>query len=92
MDVRISSVYSAYKAYPTRSASTNAPGQRSRAGVTDSVSLSTEGSEFNTARRAVSELPEVRSERVNQLRTQLQSGTYQVNAQDVAARIFSSVE
>ena len=92
MDVRVSSVYGAYNAYPTRSTSASTTRERNRVGATDSVSLSAAGSEYNTARRAVTELPEVRSERVNQLRAQLQSGSYQVNAQDVAARIFSSVE
>jgi flagellar biosynthesis anti-sigma factor FlgM len=90
MDMRITNAYGVYNTYPTKKAAPAARG-RDKANAGDSVSLSAAGNEFNLARRAVTELPEVREARVTQLQAQLQSGTYSVSAADVAARIFAAL-
>lgn len=89
MDMRISGAYGVYKAQPVQktSASTYVKGA-AKTGSVDSVSFSAVANELNVARKALREIPDVREARVVELREQLNSGTYQVSASDIAARIF----
>jgi negative regulator of flagellin synthesis FlgM len=88
MDMRISSVISAYSAQPSRSANPAARTERRRATETDSVSLSAQAGEYQAARRAIASTPDIRESLVNRIQDMLNSGTYRVSAQDVAASIL----
>jgi negative regulator of flagellin synthesis FlgM len=68
---------------PDASARAKKAGQR-----TDGTSLSSAAQELLKARRAVQDSPEVRAELVAELRRQVQSGTYQVDAQALARRLM----
>ncbi|MCL2603596.1 MAG: flagellar biosynthesis anti-sigma factor FlgM [Defluviitaleaceae bacterium] len=89
MDIRITGAYGVYKTQPVTK--TGAPFSIKgsvKANAIDSVSFSAVANELNVARRAMREVPDVREARVVQLREQLNSGTYEVSAADIAARIF----
>jgi flagellar biosynthesis anti-sigma factor FlgM len=92
MDMRISGAYGVYNAQPVKKTSNATSILKSREkNATDSVSFSAIANELNVARQAITELPEVRpSVQVSQLRAQLQAGTYQVSANEIAAKIFST--
>jgi negative regulator of flagellin synthesis FlgM len=56
----------------------------SRAMSSDTVSLSDEAEMLNTLKSGVSAMPEVDQARVDSVREELASGTFQVNAEKVA--------
>ncbi|MCL2204241.1 MAG: flagellar biosynthesis anti-sigma factor FlgM [Defluviitaleaceae bacterium] len=91
MDMRISGTLNAYANYSVRRNNTPVTKGRNQS-TTDSVSVSAQAHEFSVARKAIHELPDVRSAQVSQIQARLQSGTYSVSASDVAARIFSAAE
>lgn len=67
-----------------------APRTETRGAAEDTVSLSDNARELQVALSAVEEAPEVREETVQDLRNEVESGTYQVNPEDVADRIVGS--
>jgi negative regulator of flagellin synthesis FlgM len=67
-------------------------GRRAEGGApeakTDQLELSTAARALQNAERAAREAPDVREDRVNELRQAVQNGTYQVDAQVIAERIL----
>lgn len=53
----------------------------------DKVDLSAEGKEIQALRQKIAQLPEVREEKVAQLRAALQAGTYKVSAREIAEKM-----
>ena len=70
---------------------TDVNGARPTQGVTqgDQVVLSQRASEVQLARQALASAPQVRAQRVAELKKQLQSGTFRVDADTVADKIVS---
>jgi len=70
-------------------------GARSTAGAagagagTDRLSLSHRADEIKAVRAALAEAPEVRAQRVAELKAQIESGSYKVDAHRVAERILN---
>lgn len=91
MDMRVGGVYSTYNAYSVKRNTAPVRG-RGAGNVGDTVSIGAEAHDFHVARRAVTEVPDVRADRVSALAQQLQAGSYSVNAGAVAARIFGMEE
>lgn len=54
-------------------------------GISDTVELSDRAKEVQAAREAIDALPDVRGEKIARLKTQIQNGTYSVNARQVAS-------
>ena len=54
----------------------------------DMVALSTRAKDYITVKRTLSGTPDIRSERVDYIKAQLQAGLYDVNAQMVAEKIL----
>ena len=84
--MRISGAYSAYSTVAVKN--TPAPQKSRERSATDSVSISAAASDYQLARRAVNDTPDVRAAQVAQLRTQIEAGTYEVNAAAIAAKIL----
>jgi len=63
-------------------------GAAGAAGEVDRLALSHRAEEIRAARAALAEAPEVRAERVAQLKAQIEAGTYRVDADTVAERIL----
>ena len=56
--------------------------------ITDQVSVSEFGREHQAIQEVLKEVPEIRQERVNQIRTALESGTYEVPSDLLAERLI----
>ncbi|MGD9311105.1 MAG: flagellar biosynthesis anti-sigma factor FlgM [Desulfosarcina sp.] len=66
---------------------------RQENGSTDSIRLTKEGREFQSAANQARLLPDVREERVQQLKRQLETGTYRVEGSRIAVNMIDeSVE
>jgi negative regulator of flagellin synthesis FlgM len=93
MDVRITGAYGVYKAQPVKKVTSATPLKgASKTGSIDSVSFSAVANELNVARKALREVPDIRDNIVAELREQLNAGTYNVSASDIAARIFGAMK
>ncbi|MDR1531398.1 MAG: flagellar biosynthesis anti-sigma factor FlgM [Clostridiales bacterium] len=89
MDTRIGSTYGvlgeykvlAYKAEETK-----------RAGKTeekhDELAMSAQAQSFSALRKALSGIPDLREERIGELRQKIESGVYDVSSSDVADKIL----
>ncbi|MCL2225814.1 MAG: flagellar biosynthesis anti-sigma factor FlgM [Defluviitaleaceae bacterium] len=87
MDMRISSVYNAYSVQSGRR-TTQATRAEKRSDSSDAVSVSAQAGDYQTARRAATNAPDIRESVVNRIQEMLDAGTYRVSAQEVAASIF----
>ena len=88
MDMRITSVYGAYSAQPSRGSSSVQRGAERVRTAGDSVSISSQASDYQAAMRAVAGAPDVRTEMVDRIQNQISEGSYSVSAYDVASKIF----
>jgi len=59
---------------------------------TDGTTLSSAAQELLKARRAVQDAPDVRANLVDELRRQVQAGTYEVDAHEIARRILPALD
>ncbi|RKX60055.1 MAG: flagellar biosynthesis anti-sigma factor FlgM, partial [Thermodesulfobacteriota bacterium] len=57
----------------------------------EKVSISSISSDIKLAKDVIEELPDVREERVRELRQQIEQGTYIVDGEKIAAKIFSDL-
>lgn len=58
----------------------------------DMVTLSTQAKDYQTVKRALSDIPDVRADKINALKAKIDNGTYDVQASDVADKIFSQLD
>jgi negative regulator of flagellin synthesis FlgM len=65
---------------------TNAPVKTS---ATDKVEISSFGRELQIAKQAVKESPDIRQDKVNDLKNQINNGTYNVSPESFANKILS---
>ena len=91
MDMRITSVYGAYGIQSTRASHTVSKATERARPDADSVSISMQASDYQYARQAVANTPDIRESIVSQIRGQIASGTYNVDPYDVATRIFQGL-
>ena len=57
----------------------------------DQLSISAPAKDFQTALKAVKEIPDIRNEKVNELADKYESGTYNVSGNDTADKIIRSM-
>jgi negative regulator of flagellin synthesis FlgM len=55
----------------------------------DTVELSADVSTVETARKIIAETPDIREDKVEALRQQIQNGTYRPSAEDIADKILA---
>ena len=55
---------------------------------TDTVVISDAAKRVHEARKQLDALPDIREEKVSQLRSQIQNGTYEINADKIAAKMI----
>jgi len=67
------------------------PGKQAEASgiAEEKVSLSSTAIDFQKAQKAVEGLPDVRKEKVQQLKDQIQAGRYDVNGEEIAEKMLS---
>jgi negative regulator of flagellin synthesis FlgM len=59
---------------------------------TDQVSFSSIGKDMQIAKAALENVPDVREDRVNELKSQIQNGTYHVSNESFADKLMSAYE
>ena len=82
---QVAQVYGIQKALKTQK------GQR-EAGPRDQVSISQAGRDYQVAKRAVSEASDIRDDKVSQLKSQIEAGTYSVEPGDFASKLLEKYE
>jgi negative regulator of flagellin synthesis FlgM len=59
---------------------------------TDQVSFSSIGKDMQIAKAALANVPDIREDRVNELKAQIQNGTYNVSNESFADKLISAYE
>jgi negative regulator of flagellin synthesis FlgM len=57
----------------------------------DTVVISDAAKRIQEARRQLDEIPDVREDKVSQLRNQIQNGTYEINADKIAGKMIKEI-
>jgi len=55
------------------------------------VSISNQAKDFQTAMKALKEIPDIRKDKVEELARKIESGTYKVSEEDIADKILKSI-
>jgi flagellar biosynthesis anti-sigma factor FlgM len=90
MDMRIANAYNAFSVYNVK----NTPAAKKQAAqervnaAADTFTLSNEVADYQTARKAVAAVPDVREEKVAYFRSRLAEGSYDVNGNEIAKKLF----
>ncbi len=58
---------------------------------TDKVEISSKAREMQVAMKALSQLPDVRNDKVEEIRSQMRSGKYKASAEDVVNKLLEGV-
>lgn len=88
----------AYNAITKMYQSTNVKKQNKsgKAGLSDKLEISQAGRDYQVAKNAVKQVPDIREDKVSQLKEAIDSGTYQVSnsafADVLLDKYFSSIE
>lgn len=85
--MRIDSVNRIYNAYTAQMAA-GAKGAEKVKGK-DEVDLSTQAKDFTSVKRMLSDIPEVREDKVQDIKKRIENGTYNVSSKDVASKILA---
>lgn len=85
--MRIDSVNRIYNAYTAQMAA-GAKGAEKVKGK-DEVDLSTQAKDFTSVKRILSDIPEVREDKVQDIKKRIENGTYNVSSKDVASKILA---
>ncbi|MBM7561318.1 flagellar biosynthesis anti-sigma factor FlgM [Fusibacter tunisiensis] len=85
----LNSVASAFKAYNKTAKKPEAVGKTGVAA--DKVEISSKARDIQVAMKALSEIPESRSEKVEAIKTQISQGTYKPSADELVDKLFSGL-
>ncbi|NLO09352.1 MAG: flagellar biosynthesis anti-sigma factor FlgM [Clostridiales bacterium] len=55
----------------------------------DKLEISQKGQDYRVAKQIVTQTPDVREDKVNQIKKQIESGTYNINMTDVADKVVN---
>lgn len=78
---QVAQLYNVHKSVKTQKA-------QSTTYVSDQVSISQAGRDFQVAKSAVSEASDIREDKVAQLKNMVESGTYKVSPDDFASKLL----
>ena len=67
-------------------------GAAAKTGSTDKVEISNFGRELQVAKQAVAAVPDVREDRVSELKNRIQNGTYSVSGESFAEKLLAKYE
>jgi negative regulator of flagellin synthesis FlgM len=89
-DMRIDSTLKTYEVYnaPAKAAAARASRAEEKQ---DMVALSQHAKDFRTAKKTLDSIPDVREDKVNSVKSQIESGTYNVSAKDAVDKIFMNL-
>lgn len=66
--------------------------ETSRAEARDELCISSAGKDYQTARQALSYVPDIREDRVSELKASVDAGTWQVSADSFASKVIAKYE
>jgi negative regulator of flagellin synthesis FlgM len=82
---KVSEVYGKHKNVGKTDKSSDVPSKK------DVLSISNEAKDFQAIMKAVKEVPDIRTDKVNELKDKYESGNYNVNGKDIADKLLHSV-
>lgn len=85
--MRIDAINRVYDAYNSKSKVSAVKTNKSDS--QDQVAFSTQAKDFATIKKMLKDVPEVRQERVDELKEQINNGTYNVSSNEVAQKILA---
>lgn len=94
MDIRVANTYNAYSVFNAK----NTPGAKkaertAKAGENrDQFTLSGAAGDYQTVRKALAGIPDIRSDKVNAIKARIEANTYHVDAGDVAAKMLNGID
>ena len=60
--------------------------------ISDKVEISSMARDIQIARKALSDVPEVRTEKLDEIKQLMASGNYKPSAEDIVDKLFSGIE
>lgn len=57
---------------------------------TDKVEISRTGKDYQVAKKAIANVPDVRMDKVNDIKKRMESGTYNINMEEVADKLLKN--
>jgi len=73
---------------PTKAA-VNKPAPQPETSIEEKVSISTESRDAGLMRGIINNLPDIREDKVQELKAQIENGTYEVKSEDIAKKIVT---
>lgn len=80
------------KASDSKKGKAESSASRVKSGGNDRVQISSAGEQMKTLRARLKELPDIRVERVQELKTQIESGSYNPPAEEIADAMLQSIQ
>ena len=90
MGMQVSNINSAYGVYTSEKVSVVKKTKNAKVADKDSFNLSNEAKDFNTIRAAIAKSPDIRLDKVNRIKEQIETGTYNVSSEDIANKLVDS--
>lgn len=84
--MRIDAYNQIAKIYQPTNVKVNSKGKATK--TSDCLQLSQTGKDYQVAKQAVKDAPDIREDKVNQIKERMQSGTYQVTGEAFAEKIL----
>ncbi|MEO5359789.1 MAG: flagellar biosynthesis anti-sigma factor FlgM [Nitrospirota bacterium] len=66
-------------------------GAAAQANNADSVKLSSDARAIEEMTRAIAQLPDVRDDKINEIKTSISNGTYTINPSEIAGKILNEI-
>lgn len=76
---------------PPAAETTNKPAQNTSAGPADRVNISNQSKEIADIMAAANQLPDVRADKVQQIKQSIEAGTYTVDPSKIAANMLKDI-
>ncbi len=76
--------------YKTNQAKTTASKTEKTSSFSDALQLSQTGKDIQVAKQAVKDAPDVREDKVNEMKSKLASGTYNVSGEELADKLVNN--
>ncbi len=88
--MRIDAYNQVAQIYQTNKAKTTAGKTEKTSAFSDALQLSQTGKDMQVAKQAVKDAPDVREDRVNEIKSKLASGTYNVSGEEIADKLVNN--
>ena len=88
--MRIDAYNQVAQIYQTNKAKTTAEKTEKTSAFSDALQLSQTGKDMQVAKQAVKDAPDVREDRVNEIKSKLASGTYNVSGEEIADKLVNN--